>query len=70
MNDSDWTDTQSVANALEYFLDVTTRRRAKERLAPFRVERIDFRDQDHDGFFKALERNGPKAVQEFREAFG
>ena len=66
---SDWTDTQSVANALEYFLDVRTRRRAKERLAPFRVERVDFRTEDHDGFFKALERNGPKAVREFREAF-
>jgi predicted transcriptional regulator len=30
----------------------------------------DFRNVDRDAFFKALERNGPKAVQEFAEAFG
>ena len=57
---SDWSDHHSVANALEYFLDVSQRRRAKERLAPFRVERLDYR---------GLERNGPKAVDEFKTAF-
>ncbi len=67
---SDWTDANSVENALEYFVEVSERRRAKERLAPFRVERLDFRTQDHAGFFEGLERNGPKAVKEFREAFG
>ena len=67
---SDWTEAESIANALEYFLDVTTRRRARERLAPFHVERLDFRNTDREAFFKALERNGPKAVREFREAFG
>jgi hypothetical protein len=66
---SDWTDVNSVANAIEYFLDVTERRRNQERLAPFRVERIDFRNQDQAAFFKGLERNGPKAVKEFEEAF-
>lgn len=67
---SDWTDANSVENALGYFVEVSERRRAKERLAPFRVERLDFRTQDHAGFFEGLERNGPKAVKEFREAFG
>jgi hypothetical protein len=66
---SDWTDTHSVQNAVEYFLDVTERRRSGERAAPFRVERLDFRRQDQEGFYKGLERNGPKAVREFREAF-
>lgn len=66
---SDWTDAESVANALDYFLDVTQRRRARERLAPFHVERLDFRNTDREAFFAALERNGPKAVREFREAF-
>lgn len=67
---SDWTDARSVENALEYFLQVTEKRRKGERFAPFQVERLDFRAQDREAFFKGLERNGPKAVREFREAFG
>ena len=67
---SDWTDTRSAANAVEYFLDVLERRRAGERLAPFRVERLDYRIQDQAAFYAGLERDGPKAVREFREAFG
>ena len=66
---SDWTDVNSVANAIEYFLDVHDRRRGKEHLVPFRVDRLDYRKQDVEGFYKGLERNGPKAVTEFREAF-
>ncbi len=66
---SDWTDTRSVANAIDYFLDVAERRRGRERLAPFRVERLDFRTQDQQAFFEGLARNGPKAVREFRDAF-
>lgn len=67
---SDWSDHHSVANALEYLLDVTERRRAGERLAPFRVERLDYRNQDRAAFYQGLERNGPKAVEEFQAAFG
>ncbi|MBI1881563.1 MAG: hypothetical protein HYR94_25560 [Chloroflexi bacterium] len=67
---SDWTDTRSVANAIDYFLDVLERRRNQERLAPFRVERLDYRIQDQEAFYQGLARNGPKAVEEFRRAFG
>ncbi len=67
---SDWTDSRSIENAIEYLLDVSERRRSKERLAPFRVERLDFRAHDQKSFFEGLKRNGPKAVREFREAFG
>lgn len=66
---SDWTDANSVANALEYFTDIQARRSNRERLAPFHVERLDYRSADHDAFIKGLERSGPKAVREFREAF-
>lgn len=66
---SDWTDARSVENAIQYFLDVVNRRRSGERLAPFRVDRLDFRTQDQDGFHRGLARNGPKAVREYREAF-
>lgn len=66
---SDWSDANSAANAIAYFLDVSQRRKNKERLAPFHVERLDYRNSDRDAFYKGLERNGPKAVEEFRTAF-
>ena len=66
---SDWTDANSVENAIEYFLDVAKRRRNRERLAPFRVQRLDYRNQDQEAFYAGLERNGPRAVTEFRDAF-
>ena len=56
-------------NALRYFLNVVERRREGERLAPFRVDRLDYRRQDRDAFYRGLARNGPKAVREFQEAF-
>lgn len=67
---SDWTDVASVENALEYFLDVSDRRRGegRERLAPFHVQRMDFRNSDREAFFEGLARSGPKAVTEFKEA--
>lgn len=64
---SDWTDVNSVENALVYFLDVVNRRRDRERLVPFRVERLDYRTKDEAGFWAGLARNGPKAVREFEE---
>jgi hypothetical protein len=67
---SDWTDADSVENAIQYFLGGVERRREGQRLAPFYVQRLDFRLQDRDTFYKTLERNGPKAVEEFRKAFG
>lgn len=67
---SDWSDAASVENAIQYFLDVKQRRRGGVRLAPFNVERLDYRRQDRESFNAGLERNGPKAVNEFREAFG
>ena len=66
---SDWTDASSLSNAVDYFLDVAQRRKNREPLAPFRVERLDFRNHDQEAFYKGLERNGSKAVEEFRKAF-
>ena len=67
---SDWTDWRSVENAMDYFVNVTERRRSGELVAPFLVERLDFRQQDQAAFYKGLERNGPKAIREYRAAFG
>ncbi len=65
---SDWSDTNSVANALAYHVDVLERRSGQERLAPFHVERLDYRTSDPQRFAEGLARSGPKAVREFREA--
>ncbi|MCF6278519.1 MAG: hypothetical protein L3J16_07220 [Anaerolineales bacterium] len=67
---SNWTDANSVENALVYFLEVAVRRKNKERLAPFTVQRLDYRNQDRDAFYRGLARNGSKAVDEFRKVFG
>jgi hypothetical protein len=66
---SNWTDTGSVARALEHLLDVNRRRREREPLAPFKVEMLDYRVSDRAGFMRGLERSGPKAVEEFKKAF-
>ena len=64
---SDWTDARSVANAIDYLIDVRDRRSQGGRLVPFRVERLDYRSADRQAFFAGLERSGPKAVTEFAE---
>lgn len=66
---SDWTDAFSVENAIQYFSLIPARRRTGERLAPFHVERLDYRNQERDQFYKHLERNGQKALDEFKQAF-
>lgn len=66
---SDWTSAESVVRMLEYLLDVKERRKGGERLAPFRAERVEFREQDHESFNAGLERNGPQAVSDFKTAF-
>lgn len=70
MYKSDWTDVDSVELAIEYLLRVTERRKNRVPLAPFVVEKLDYRLVDRAAFYEGLERNGPKAVKEFREAFG
>src|SRR3989304_2039777 len=67
---SDWTDSHSVENAIQYFVAAVDRRRADEKLAPFNVERLDLRNVDREAFYRGLERNGPKAGRGFRGAVG
>lgn len=70
MYKAEWTDTDSVENAIQHFLQGLERRRAGQRLAPMLVQRLDFRERNMETFYKGLERNGPKAVREFKAAFG
>lgn len=64
-----WTDVDSVERALVHLLEINQRRRNREILAPFKVEKLEYRKSDREGFNKGLERSGPKAVEEFKKAF-
>ncbi len=66
---ADWTDSESIEQALTHLLGAAEKRRDRIRMAPFQVERLDFRQNDQERFYEGLARNGPKAVQEFRDAF-
>jgi hypothetical protein len=67
---ADWTDSSSIYNTLDYAIDVANRRRSKERLSPFRVERLDYHAADKHAFMEGLQRNGPKAVEEYQDVYG
>ena len=62
---SRWTDAPSSENAVEYYLDVQRRRRNREKLAPFKVERIDYRDVNKEKRLEGLAKAGPKAVDDW-----
>lgn len=66
---SNWTHHTSVENALEYYTAVSQRRKRGERLVPFQVERLDYRENDREGFLAGLARNGPRAVEEYKATF-
>ena len=66
---ADWTDGESIEQALSHLLEAAAKRRNKQRMTPFRVERLDLRQVDQEKFYEGLARNGPKAVAEFRDAF-
>ena len=65
---SNWTDPASIRAALHYLLEVQERRLPGARLAPFYAELHGFRWVDDPAFEAGLQRNGPKASREFREA--
>lgn len=57
---ADWTDPPDVAGALEELLEDTGSGKT-----PFYNERLRHRAQDREGFMRGLERNGPKAIEDF-----
>ena len=66
---SRWTDAKSAENAAVYYLDVQARRKNKERLAPFKVERIDYRDVNKKARLEGLAKAGQKAVDDWVEMY-
>ncbi len=66
---AEWTDGKSAENAVIYYLDVLERRRNRERLAPFKVERIDYRDVDKERRMEGLAKAGPRALAEWQAMY-
>jgi hypothetical protein len=70
MYKANWTDADSVVRAVEHLLDVQRRRKeGRERLGQFIVEKVEFRDNNNEGFMKGLERNGQQALDDWETAF-
>lgn len=66
---AEWTDTDSIMDAIQTFLNAAQRRKNRERLKPFTVERIEYQTSDDEAFYAGLARNGQQAVDDFKRAF-
>ena len=64
-----WTDVASVVEALQHLLEIKKQRKERSTLAPFPIQRLDYRPVDREAFYRGLARNGPKAVDDFNRAF-
>lgn len=63
---ANWTEPESIRAAVADLLAAGERRREQRAVqSPFRVERLEYRIRDEQGFKAGLERAGPKAVAEF-----
>ena len=61
-----WTDADSVRSAIADLWAMRERRRSERQiLAPFHVERLDYRINDRQAFIEGLKLSGQKAVDEF-----
>jgi len=63
---SDWTDPPTIQAALDYFLAAREKRREGMRLTSFYAEIQGYRWNDPEQFMAGLQRNGPLAVEDFR----
>jgi hypothetical protein len=66
---ADWTSAVNVESFVTRYLDRKRSRPAGRTLAPYRTEQLELRAVDREGFYRHLEeRNGPRALEEFRAA--
>ncbi len=65
---ADWTSAANIDAFLDRFAAGRSRKPPGGAVAPYRTEQTEYRDIDRDAFDAALERNGPRALAEFRRA--
>jgi hypothetical protein len=65
---ADWTSAANIEAFLTRHEDGRVRRPAAGTVAPYLTEQVEFRDIDREAFYRRLERNGPRALAEFKRA--
>ena len=66
---ADWTSATNVDGFVHRYTERKGSRRPGASLAPYRTEQLEMRDLDREAFYRHLEeRNGPRALEEFRAA--
>jgi hypothetical protein len=65
---SDWTSAANVEAFLTRYEQGRARRPPSGAVAPYVTEQIEFRDVDREAFYERLQRNGPRAYEEFKRA--
>lgn len=65
---SDWTSASNAEAFLDRYERGRSRRPATGAVGPYRTEQIEFRDIDREAFYRRLQRNGPRAYDEFKRA--
>lgn len=68
MYKSDWTSAANVEAFLTRYEAGRDRRPAAGTVGPYLTEQVEFRDVDREAFYKRLQRNGPRAYDEFKRA--
>lgn len=65
---SDWTSAANVEAFLTRYGAGRTRRPPTGTVGPYLTEQVEFRDLDREAFYQRLQRNGPRAYNEFKRA--
>jgi len=65
---SDWTSAANVEAFLTRYEEGRTRQPAAGTVGPYLTEQVEFRDLDRQAFYELLQRNGPRAYDEFKRA--
>ena len=68
---SDWTSADSIRDTLLELTGMVKRRRTQRLvMAPFKVEKLEYRISNKQRFIEGLKIAGPKAIKEYIGAFG
>jgi hypothetical protein len=65
---SDWTSAANVEAFLTRYEAGRARRPQAGSVGPYLTEQVEFRDIDREAFYQRLQRNGPRAYDEFKAA--
>jgi hypothetical protein len=65
---ADWTSAANVEGFLQRYRGARDARKPGVGMSPYTTEQIEYRDSDREAFYARLQRNGPRALAEFKTA--